>query len=75
MTARLSCLCPGCRRTTPAGRYPEWICARHWALLPKAQRRIYSRAKRKGKSPAALARIWRRLSREAIERAFIDPML
>lgn len=72
MTYRLSCLVPGCRRTTAAAAYPEWICQRHWSALPKAQRRIYSRAKRKHKGGAVLSRLWRLLSKRAVEAAFFD---
>lgn len=74
VTARIKCLCPGCRRTTPAGRFPEWICQRHWSALPKDQRRAYSRAKRRGKDGKALARLWRLLSRRAVEASFLDPL-
>lgn len=75
MSDRLKCLCPGCRRTTPAGRFPEWICARHWSALPKDHRRAYRRALRRGKDPKALARLWRLLSRRAVEAALLDPLL
>lgn len=73
-TDRLKCLVPHCRRTAPAGHFPEWICQKHWSALPKADRRIYARAKRKRKDGAALARLWRLLSRRAVETAFFDPM-
>lgn len=43
MTDRIRCLVPGCRRTHPAGRFREWVCSRHWPLVPKVRRRVYSR--------------------------------
>jgi hypothetical protein len=47
----------------------EWICADHWLAIPKLQRRVYARAKRRGKPAAVLAVIWERLKAVAIERA------
>jgi len=74
MPDRIKCLIPHCRRTRPAGPLPEWICSKHWSAIPKADRRIYARAKRKKRDPAALARLWRKLSRHAVEAAFLDPL-
>lgn len=75
MPDRVKCLVPHCRRTTPGGAIREWICPRHWSALPRDERRAYTRAKRRGKRLVALARLWRRLSRRAVEAAFLDPLL
>lgn len=46
--ARIHCLVPHCRRTTDSKNgYGEWICSKHWAAVPKASRRVYSRATRR----------------------------
>ena len=38
MSDRLTCLVPGCRRST--GRtHDEWICGKHWRLAPRGDRR------------------------------------
>lgn len=71
MTTRLTCCVPACRRTT-AQPYREWICGKHWTRIPKATRRVYSRAKRLHKDPRALDRIWARCKRIAIERNFTE---
>ncbi len=34
MTARLLCCVPFCSRTT-AKPFAEWICAKHWPLVPR----------------------------------------
>lgn len=69
---RLACVVPGCKRTRLAdGLFDEWVCARHWPAVPLRYRRAYARAKRKRRSPAALARLWRICRREAIEQALI----
>lgn len=69
MTARLTCIAPGCRRTHAPNDFTEWLCARHWALVPKETRRAYHRARRlwrKGaKSGHACARLWARCVRFA----------
>lgn len=46
MTRRLTCLCPGCRRTIAQDRIPwarEWICGKHWRAVPAAWRKRYCR--------------------------------
>lgn len=73
MAARLSCCVPGCRRTTRKF-YTEWICAKHWGLIPKAVRQVYQRAKRRHKDQAAIYRLWGRCKRIAIERNFTEVM-
>ena len=69
--ARIRCLVPFCRRTRAAGGLPEWICGKHWALIPARRRRAYARARRiaskTGEQRAwkAAARLWRRLRAQA----------
>lgn len=47
---------------------PEWICADHWRAVPRSDRAIFHRARRKHKQDNALARLWARVKRIAIER-------
>lgn len=61
---RCVCLIVGCRRST-AVPYTEWLCPRHWSLVPKETRRVYARAKRHHKSQAVLDRLWSRACRLA----------
>lgn len=66
---------PHCQRTTSRTEFDEWLCGDHWALLPKAARRIYGRRVRRWRryhrmsDGAAACRLWRWLTRRAIERA------
>ena len=75
MRPRLRCIVPGCshtrgdRKGDPITPGMEWICAGHWRLVPRALKAIRTRARRKGKDRVVLARLWRRIRREAIERA------
>lgn len=72
MTDRRQCLIPGCRRThKPLPRCTEWICGKHWPLVPKQFRRAYAHAKRRHKSDAVLDRIWARCRRAAIAENFM----
>lgn len=50
MSDRISCLVPFCRRTRgqrkgegPIREGEEWICGKHWSLIPKAYRRAHQR--------------------------------
>lgn len=70
MTDRLSCLVPGCRRTCKPLPYREWICGKHWPLVPKQFRRAYAHAKRHHKPDVVLDRIWARCRRAAITENF-----
>lgn len=73
---RTKCLIGHCRRTRPTHpTEPEWLCPKHWGSLPRDMRRACSRAKRRGKSPAVLARLWRLLTRRAVAEAWRDPLL
>lgn len=48
MSDRISCLCPGCRRTYHNREgYKEWICAVHWRLVSKTAKRRNSRLQRR----------------------------
>lgn len=79
MRARIRCCVPFCRRTTKAGRFGEWICAKHWPLVPASLkrrraelRRIARRtldADRLARISAADARLWERCKRAAVEMA------
>ncbi|WP_156927842.1 hypothetical protein [Bradyrhizobium sp. Tv2a-2] len=76
-TDRARCVVPFCRRTTKRFK-AEWICGNHWPLIPKAQRRVWGRLRKRWRRYGPEAgvhfdarwwRIWDRLKREAIERA------
>lgn len=76
---RIPCVVPFCRRSKKATLgvtyftdTPEWICADHWRLVPRADRAVYNRARRKAVKDGAwpaVARLWRRMKRIAIEKA------
>lgn len=69
---RISCCIPGCRRTCRNDRgYDEWVCAKHWSLVPKSMRRAYASVKRRRKPWSAVNRIWRRCRTRAIEENFM----
>ena len=43
---RIACCVPFCRRTAAEEKHPnctEIICEKHWRLLPKPRRRVYTR--------------------------------
>ena len=68
-TERLRCEVPGCRRTRkPDPLIAEWICAKHWALVPKHWRRVFARSKRRGRAIVEW-RLWCRIKRKAIDAA------
>ena len=80
MTDRLPCCVPFCRRTTAAGRFDEWLCAKHRPLVSarlkarkrKAQRpllRAHARGLDKPLIAARAAATWQACKAEAIERA------
>ena len=49
-TKRTHCLLDGCRRTCVIqSKDDEWICQKHWSVVPKKYRKLYSMAKRKYK--------------------------
>jgi hypothetical protein len=48
MTARVPCCVPFCRRTTRRDdETTEWLCGKHYQTVPKAWRRVRTRAKRR----------------------------
>lgn len=76
MTERQPCIIPFCRRTTKALPNSEWICARHWAAVPRALRRVMHRARRRiraGKQRFRNMQIyemaWKRCKRAALRNA------
>jgi hypothetical protein len=79
MAERISCVVPFCRRTMKRTAkhhdLSEWMCGRHWRLIPKIKRQVYGRIMRQWRrfrragDVARADRIWFRLKREAIERA------
>ncbi len=68
MTGRLPCCVPFCRRTTPSGRWAEWLCPRHWRLVDADIKALRRHARRKGRARLD-AMLWRRAKRQAVERA------
>jgi hypothetical protein len=77
---RTPCLVPFCNRTRKLIEGPgfEWICAKHWAVLPQARRKAYHRARRhykmsgKGIDAVRCARLWRVLRKQAMKMAMED---
>jgi hypothetical protein len=72
---RTSCIVPFCRRTSTLFKH-ERVCAEHWRLVDRDLKRFRTRhLKRLGRARnlrrwhAAEALIWRRMKRQAIERA------
>lgn len=53
MTDRLSCCVPFCRRTVKAGGFKEWVCGKHWPLVPRDLKRSYTLAKRRARAIVA----------------------
>lgn len=77
---RLACLVPFCRRTRHNREgFSEWICGKHWPLVPKRWRRYLTAAKRAWRrSPseanaARCDRLWRRCRDEAIAAGGMAP--
>ena len=79
---RLTCACPGCRRTIARWRLrvpsdTEWVCQKHWRAVPKHLRKRYSRIKRrwnKHQEPKAgrlAVLLWRQCRDRAIAEAFM----
>lgn len=78
---RVACLVPGCthqrgdRKGDKLEPGYEWVCADHWRLVPRLQRAVYSRAKRRWRrrmdqpSAAVCTRLWARVRAIAIETA------
>jgi hypothetical protein len=72
MTDRLQCLVPFCRRTIRRTALPpehnEWICGKHWTVTSVTWRRRRALFRRRGRRDLE-AMMWKRLKRQAIERA------
>lgn len=73
MTERIRCSVPFCGRTTKRP-CAAWVCGDHWKLVPRKERAVLARAKRKMRRKGlewneAADRIWERCKRIAIERA------
>jgi hypothetical protein len=72
--ARLTCLVPFCRCTTKEP-FAEWICAKHWKLVPARlkhlRRRIKVRLRRRAteKLFAMQQRTWERCKQIVLERS------
>lgn len=70
---RLPCAVPYCRRGST--RFPpgwEFLCGIHWRLVDKALKRLRTKARRKREGARynrLEALIWRKMKRQAIERA------
>lgn len=63
---RIPCSAPGCRRTCKAETWQEWLCHKHWMLVPKKNRQAYHRARRRHKPVNVLDRLWFRCKAIAI---------
>lgn len=69
---RTHCCILGCRRSTKH-EYIAWICVKHWKLVPKKMKRVFSRAKKRyrlgqrrpSQQMAVIDRLWERIVREA----------
>lgn len=74
---RLHCIVPSCRRTCDPSRFPngqaynEWICGKHWSLVPKRLRRLYSLAKRRKKPASVLGYLWGKCREAAFAEHFM----
>lgn len=59
MTAgRINCAVPLCRRTLKADS-GEWLCGKHWMLIPKNRRRVFSRINRQYRKQFGDNPFWR----------------
>lgn len=47
MADRITCCIPYCKRTLRNDKgYKEWICGKHWPLVPRTSKSDYAREKR-----------------------------
>jgi hypothetical protein len=70
----IHCVVPHCQYTIGAKGdvWTEWVCAKHWAGVPRQMRKVLKRTRMAFKATGngtAFSRIWRRCRREAINRA------
>lgn len=78
---RLSCMAPNCGRGIGEDAWrkrfgdlefetAEYVCQKHWSLVPEKMRRAYARVRRRerkfGVKLPASARLWRRMVREIL---------
>lgn len=57
---RLPCCVPFCRRTIGADKgYSEWICPKHWRVVPPEARAAYALARRRARWIIARKPIYR----------------
>lgn len=74
---RVACMVPGCRRTLAreklAPKHDQHLCQKHYALVDKRLKRLRVRTRRRHGfclyAQHLDNRIWRRMIRQAIERA------
>lgn len=73
MADRLCCAVPYCRRTHHNREgYSMWICPKHWRLVPRKWRRLYSARRRAfytfptPRSMRAKNRAWERCLKHAV---------
>jgi hypothetical protein len=78
MSDRIQCLVPGCRCTAARRRFVdgirpemEWICQKHWVLVPRDLRQNKTRAARR-KKPLAANYWWRKCREAAIAENFLN---
>lgn len=72
---RVNCLISGCRRTRKKDfQNMEWICQKHWSVVPKKYRKLYSLAKRRYKKmlidEKRVSTIWSKCKDQAIMNAW-----
>ncbi len=65
---RIHCAVPGCARTRKPGAHTEFICSTHWPMTDRKLRRVMFRARKRGEVETDCM-AWRKLKRQAIERA------
>lgn len=74
MTNREPCCIVGCKRTTKH-TYSEWICGKHWKLVPRHYRLVWRRLGRRWRSTGTKGswyagnRVWRRIKTHVSEKA------
>jgi hypothetical protein len=52
-------------------QWDEWICQKHWTLVPRQMRRAYSHAKRRKKPVKVLVRLWGRCKTAVYREVYI----
>jgi hypothetical protein len=74
MTERLRCCVPFCNRSQKRGKHTEWICGKHWSVVPRNYRALYTKVKRRLKKNPDDERRWNQADRvwEACKRKAIE---